>query len=436
VVVEYVSANPVGPIHIGNARGGPYGDVVANLLAATGWEVTREYYLNDSESNTQVLLFGASVQARYLQQLGEEVALPEGGYQADYVSELAAELVAQHGDRYRQVPRDRQGSLLFFQLVRPRMVEMLREDCAALGIHFDVWFSEQELADSGAVHAVVERLRREGLAYEREGALWLRTTQFGDDEDRVLLRQDGTPTYLAGDVAYAVNKFVERGFDRGIYVWGPDHAGQVASLKAALAALGLDPNRAEIIIYQTVRFLRHGQPVRLSKRHGNIVPIRQIVEEVGRDATRFFFLLRSVDAHLDFDLDLARRQSEENPVYYVQYAHARICSIRREAAARGFPGPDPTALHLLSDPAERPLMRYVAQYPELVAEAARDRAPHRLPHYALEMARAFHQFYDCCRVLDAENLPLSRARLALVSAAGQVLRNLLGLLGVKAPERM
>ena len=436
VQVEFVSANPVGPLHIGNARGGPYGDVLASLFEATGHDVTREYYINDGPENTQIRLFGRSVQARYLQLLGEDVPLPEGGYQAEYVIDIARRLVEEHGDRLRDIPQDDEGGLQFFRLVRDWMVEMLREDCRAMGIEFDVWFSEQSLYDSGAIDRAIEKLREIGVAYEKDGAIWLRSSDFGDDEDRVLVRQSGAPTYLASDVAYAMNKFFERGFEHVVYVWGPDHAGYVARLKAAVAALGVEPERMEIIIYQTVRFLRDGEPVKLSKRHGRMVPIREIIDEVGRDATRFFFLLRSVDAHLDFDIDLARAQSEENPVYYVQYAHARICSIEREAAARGFKVEGRPALSLLTHPAEREVMRYIADYPGLIVEAMQQRAPHRLPHFAMDLARAFHKFYDRCRVLDESQAELSAARLALVRAVGQVLRNLLGILGVTAPERM
>lgn len=436
VQVEFVSANPVGPIHIGNARGGPFGDVLASLLEATGHDVTREYYINDGPENTQVRIFGASLQARYLQLIGEDVPLPEEGYQAEYVGELARELVAKHGDELRDIPVSEEGALRFFALVRDTMVEMLRDDCAAMGIEFDVWFSEQALVESGKVQQALASLAERGATYERDGAVWLRSKEFGDDEDRVLQRSSGATTYIASDAAYAMNKFIERGFEHVVYVWGPDHAGYIPRLKAAIAALGIDPDRAEVIIYQTVRLVRGGQTVKLSKRHGRIVPIREIVEEVGRDATRFFFLMRSVDAHLDFDLDLARSQSEENPVYYVQYAHARICSIKREAQARGFAETQRPDLSLLTHPAELELMRFVADYPELVSGAARDRAPHRLTHFAIDLARCFHQFYDRCRVLDEENMEMSRARLALVRAVGQVLRNLLGLLGVEAPEKM
>ncbi len=436
VQVEFVSANPVGPLHIGNARGGPYGDVLASLLEATGHEVTREYYVNNGPDNSQVLTFGRSLQARYLQLLGEDVPFPEGGYLGEYVSDLAQELVDRHGDRYRDVPQDNAGAHRFFWLVSDRMLETLREDCDVLGLDFDVWFSEQSLSDSGAVARAVARLKELGVAYEADGAVWLRASDFGDEEDRVLVRSSGSTTYIASDAAYAVNKFIERGFDHVIYVWGPDHAGYVARLKAAVAALNVATDRAEVIIYQTVRFLRGGEPVRLSKRQGSIVPIREIVEEIGLDATRFFFLMRSVDAHLDFDLDLASRKTDENPVYYVQYAHARICSILREAPSRGVEEATEPRLELLTHPAEREVMRAILGYPDLVSGAAVDRAPHRLTHFAIELARSFHQFYDRCRVLDAHEPELSAARLALVGAVGQVLRNLLGLLGVEAPERM
>jgi len=436
VQVEYVSANPVGPLHIGNARGGPYGDVVANLLEATGHQVQREYYINDGPANTQVQVFGASVQARYLELLGEDVVFPEEGYQGEYVTDLAMELVGKYGDKYRDVPRDAEGAYQFFQLVADRMVEMLQQDCEALGLHFDVWFSESSLGESGTISKVVALLQERGAAYEADGAVWLKATEFGDEEDRVLVRSNGATTYIASDAAYAYNKFIERDFEHVIYVWGPDHAGYIPRLKAAVAALGVDPDHAEIIIYQTVRFLRGGEPLRLSKRRGAIVPIREIVEEIGLDATRFFFLLRSVDAHLDFDLDLAKQKTEENPVYYVQYAHARICSLQREAETRGFEQTSSPRLELLTDPAERDLMRAIMEYPRLVSGAARDRAPHRLTHFAVDLARRFHQFYDRCRVLAPEEPELSQARLALAQATAQVLRNLLGLLGVEAPESM
>ena len=436
VQVEFVSANPVGPIHIGNARGGPFGDTLANLLAAIGCEVQREYYLNDAPTNTQLQIFGGSVQARYRQLLGEEVDFPEEGYHGDYVVELAQELVDEYGQKYRDVPQDTEGALLFFDLVEDKMIEQLRRDCAAMGISFDVWFSETKLHDEGLVEQQIDQLLASGAAYEKDDAVWLRTGEHGDEEDRVLVRSDGAPTYIASDVAYAANKFYTRGFDRVIYVWGPDHFGYVPRMKAALAAMGIDIERAEFIIYQTVRFLEGGEPLSLSKRRGDIVTIRDLIEDIGRDAVRFFFLMRSVDAHLDFDLDLARQQSAENPVYYVQYAHTRLCSILREAETADYLGKVDGDLSLLIHPDELALLRKLADYPAEVLRAAQERAPHRLPHFARDLAQAVHQFYTNCRVLDRDDPAMSRTRLALVAGSRIVLANILGLMGITAPERM
>lgn len=435
VQVEFISANPVGPIHIGNARGGPYGDALASLLSAVGYNVSREYYVNDGPDNTQLKLFGASVQARYRTACGQETPLPEGGYQGQYVVDLARELKERDGDAHLTIPVDEDGGLAFARLVEPTVLDWLREDCRAMGIEFDVWFSEQTLHQSNAVAKVVQEFVERGVAYEKDGAIWLRTRDFGDDDDRVLRRSNGAYTYIASDVAYAANK-LERGFDHLIYVMGPDHAGYIPRLKAAISALGR--GTCEVILYQHVRFLEGGQPMGLSKRRGAIVSIRDLVQEIGRDATRFFFLMRSVDAHLDFDLDLARKQSQENPVYYVQYAHARICSIYREGVERGIIGrtPAPADLSLLTHPDELALMRKIADFPGEVAEAAQLRAPHRLTYFARELAQVFHQFYGTCRVLDPEAPELSQARLQLVEATRIVLRNLLTLLGITAPERM
>jgi arginyl-tRNA synthetase len=435
IQVEFVSANPVGPIHIGNARGGPYGDALASLLAACGHPVEREYYVNDGPDNTQLKLFGSSVQARYRTLAGAPTDLAENGYQGDYVVDLARGIWERDGAAHLGVPLDDSGGLYFARRVEDTMVSSLRQDCASVGIEFDVWFSEQSLHDGGAVEAAVKDFLDRGVAYEKEGAVWLRTGEFGDDDDRVLRRSNGAYTYIASDVAYAANKFA-RGFDHLIYVWGPDHAGYVPRLKAAVAALG--KGTCEVIIYQQVRFLEGGQPLGLSKRKGAIVSVRDLVGEIGRDATRFFFLMRSVDAHLDFDLDLARKQSQENPVYYVQYAHARICSIVRAGEERGIVRDAGLAadLSLLVHPDERALMRKIAEYPNEVREAAAQRAPHRLTYYARELAQAFHQFYGSCRVLDLEAAAVSQARLQLTEATQVVLHNILGLLGISAPERM
>ncbi len=434
--VEFISANPVGPIHIGNARGGPFGDVLANLLQAVGYEVQREYYLNDAPANTQLQIFGASVQARYRELLGEDAHFPEDGYHGDYVTELAQELVDEHAENYRDVATDTAGALVFFELVKDKMVEQLRGDCAAMGIEFDEWFSESYLHDEGLVRKAVDELLDSGAAYRRDDAIWLRTGDFGDEEDRVIVRRDNAPTYIASDIAYAANKFYTRGFDRVIYVWGPDHFGYVPRMKAALGAMGVDVDRAEFIIYQTVRFLEGGEPLRLSKRRGDIVTIRKLIDDIGRDAMRFFFLMRSVDAHLDFDLDLARQQSAENPVYYVQYAHTRLCGILREAEQAEYLGREEADLELLTHPDELTLLRKLADYPAEVLRAAQERAPHRLPHFAQDLAQTVHQFYTTCRVLDAENPEMSRARLRLVAGTRIVLRNILALMGLDAPARM
>jgi len=430
-----VSANPVGPIHIGNARGGPYGDALAALLDACGYEIEREYYVNDGPDNTQLKLFGSSVQARYRTIAGEAMELPENGYQGAYVIDLAQGLYDTDGDKHLQVPLDDEGALAFARLVEDTMIGWLREDCASIGIEFDVWFREQTLFESDSVAREVARLLEAGQAYEADGAIWLKAQEFGDDEDRVLRRSNGAYTYIASDLAYAASKF-DRGFEHLIYVWGPDHAGYAPRLNAAIAALGR--GTCEIIIYQHVRFLENGEPLGLSKRKGAIVSVRDLADEIGRDATRFFFLMRSVESHLDFDLDLARKQSQENPVYYVQYAHARICSILREGQERGISlqTDESAELSLLTQPDEQALMRKIAEYPHEVQEAAELRAPHRLTYFARELAQTFHQFYGTCRVLDPEATGLSRARLKLVHATRIVLRNILQLLGLEAPERM
>ncbi len=435
VQVEFVSANPVGPIHIGNARGGPYGDVLASLLDAVGYSVEREYYINDGPDNTQLKLFGASVQARYRTLAGEPTDLPENGYQGQYVIDLAQGLLDSDGDAHLSIPVDDDGALAFSRLVEQTMVDGLREDCRAMGIEFDVWFSEQSLHEAGAVAREVDSLVDRGLAYEKDGAIWLKTGDFGDEDDRVLRRSTGAFTYIASDLAYAANKF-DRGFEHLVYVWGPDHAGYVPRLKAAIDALGR--GTCEIIIYQQVRFLENGQPLGLSKRRGAIVSVRDLVNEIGRDATRFFFLMRTVDAHLDFDLDLARAQSQDNPVYYVQYAHARICSILREGVERGIirENDGDADLSLLTDPDELALMRRIAEYPHELLTAAEYRAPHRLTFFARDLAQSFHQFYGTCRVLDPDAPAMSQARLKLVHATQTVLRNCLGILGISAPERM
>ncbi|MEA3400788.1 MAG: arginine--tRNA ligase [Armatimonadota bacterium] len=438
VQVEFISANPVGPLHIGNARGGPYGDALASLLEAAGYEVEREYLLNDGPDNTQFLLFGASVQACARELLGLDWEMPEDGYTGDYIIDYARELIDRHGRQVvSEIATNEEGHYRVALLAEELVVEQIRDTCQMLGVEFDVWFSERTLFEEGAIDEKIEKLRQRGVVYEQGGALWLRTTDYGDEEDRVLVRRSGAKTYLMTDLAYVDDK-LGRGFDHCIYVWGPDHAAQVPSVRAGMAAAGVDPEATEFIIHQIVRLTEGDEVVRMSKRAGRIVTLPGLIEEVGRDVTRFFLLSRSVDSHLDFDLELARKESEENPVYYVQYAHARISSILREARERGFATDDlqEADLSLLDHEDERRLMRWLADYPGEVSDAARRRAPHRLAHLSRELAATFHQFYGTCRVIDEQEPDLSKARLALVSATGQVLRNLLGLLGVSAPERM
>ena len=434
IQLEFISANPVGPIHIGNARGGPYGDVLANMFDAMGYEAQREYYVNDGPYNTQAILFGLSLRARYRELLGLDCEFPDKGYQGEYVIDMARELVERDTDRHVGIPADEAGAYAFFRLVEPQIVDAMKQVLGDFGIVYQNWFHEADLYADGQVQAELDRLLGMGAAYEQDGAMWLKTGQHGDEEDRVLVRSDGRPTYIASDAAYARYKYEH--FDLAVYILGPDHAGYVPRLKAAIAAGGIDLSKVEVIVHQTVRLLRGGEPVRLSKRRGSIIGLDEIVEEVGRDAARFFFLMRSVDSHLDFDLDLAKKQSDDNPVYYVQYAHARICSIQRMAEERGFSFCDDCALSQLTHPAELALMRVIADYPHELRTALEARAPHRLTTMARDLASSFHQFYGQCKVLDAENQALSTARMALVRAARQLLANELHMMGLEAPERM
>jgi len=433
VQVEFVSANPTGLLHMGNARGAALGDSIAALLEFVGYRVTREFYINDF--GHQIELFGRSLEARYFQHLGLEAEVPPDGYHGEDVVATVRLFAARHGDRYlRADQEERRQALVEFALA-----EKLAGMKAALeqfGVHYDVWFSERELHERGAVREVLAELERRGYLYHREGALWFRATAFGADKDDVVVRASGVPTYFAADIAYHKNKF-DRGFDRVIDVWGADHHGHVGRVRAAMAALGYDPERLRVVIMQLVRLVRGGEVVRMSKRTGQVVTLEELMEEVGRDAARYFFVMRSADSHLEFDLDLARAQSNENPVYYVQYAHARIASVLRQAAERGItlPQPEEADLSLLHSEPELDLVRRVAAFPEEVAVAAEELAPHRLAHYLHELAGTFHSFYNGHRIL-SEDHALTAARLVLVRAVGVVLRNGLNLLGVAAPERM
>lgn len=433
VQVEFVSANPTGLLHMGNARGAALGDTIANLLAAAGYEVTREFYINDA--GNQIENFARSLEARYLQLLGQDVPLPDEGYHGEDLAETMRAFLSQRGEEaLRLGPEERRHVLLEFAL--QEKLAAIRRSLADFGVEYDVWFSEQTLHASGEVRRAIEELRTRGHIYEHEGALWFKAAAFGDSKDEVVVRANGVPTYFAADIAYHRNKFA-RGFDRVINIWGADHHGHVDRLRGAMQALGYDPGRLTVILMQLVRLFSGGEILRMSKRTGTYVTLDELVEEVGQDAARYFFLMRSADSHLDFDLDLAKSQSQENPVYYVQYAHARIMSIMRQAAARGYrvrPAAE-VKLELLREKEELTLLRHLADYPDLVAGAARALEPHRLPRYAHELASLFHQFYTNCRVL-SEDQELREARLALTQAARIVLANVLGLMGVTAPERM
>jgi arginyl-tRNA synthetase len=436
IQVEFVSANPTGPIVVVQGRAGAMGDTLANLLSAIGYDVQREYYINDA--GNQVYLLGKSVEARYLQLLGQDATLPEDGYHGEYVIEIARHILETEGDRYLNLPSEER-ALCFRDLSVQYILENQRHTMERFGIHFDCWFSERTLHESGKVEEVIRRLQELGYTYESEGALWFKSTAFGEEKDEVLVRSNGAPTYLAGDIAYHVNKF-ERGFDHVIDIWGPDHHGHVSRLQTAIRALGY-PGRLEILLHQWVRLLSGGELVSSSKRAGQVVLLDELLDEVGRDAARFFFLMRSADTPLDFDLELAKKQASENPVYYVQYAHARICSILRESTKRegkeelAIPSAEEANLSLLTHPAERDLLRKMADFPDEVLKAAQTREPHRLTRYAQDLASAFHLFYRDCRVL-TDDPELRKARLVLVNGARIVLKNTLQLLGVSAPEKM
>ena len=433
VNVEFISANPTGPLHVGNARLAPTGDALANLLAATGHKVEREYYLNDAGS--QIDLLGASVEAAYLALLGRPSEPPPDGYKGDYIGDLAQALRSEQGGSLADLDPAKRRDLITDWAYR-RMLEGIQRTLARLGVRFDVWFSERTLHRSGAIADTVEELRERGLVEDRDGAVWLRTSQFGDDKDRPLIRSSGAPTYLAADVAYYRDKR-RRGFDRLIFLWGADHHGYAPRIRAVARAFGDPDDTTEIIIGQLVSLVRAGQPARMSKRAGDIVTVDDLIDEVGKDAFRYTMLRTSVDTPMEFDVEAVTRQSMDNPVYYVQYAHARISSVLRQGRETGFTALplEEADLGLLDHPMEAALLRRLAAFEELVLVAAVQRAPHRLTRYAEDLAAAFHRFYAECRVL-GDNHALSSARWWLVNATRQVLANTLSLIGVDAPERM
>ena len=433
VQVEFVSANPTGLLHMGNGRGAALGDILANILKEAGYEVSREYYINDA--GNQIENFNKSVEARYLELLGHKVEFPEEGYHGEDIIETAKNIVARFGDRFIHLPEKERQEILG-EIALEEKLSAIKASLENFGVKYDVWFSERSLHESGEVEKTVKLLLERGYLYEKDGALWFKASQLGEDKDEVLVRKNGVPTYYAADIAYHKNKF-DRGFDLAINIWGADHHGHVSRMKTALKALGYDPERLTVILMQLVRLFRGGEMVRMSKRTGQYITLDELVEEVGVDAARYFFIMRSHDAHLDFDLDLAKEKSNENPVYYIQYAHARIMSIYRQCAEQGInlPSLEAVDLKVLSSETEIDLLRHLAEFPLEIEKCAKSLAPHHLARYLHELAGYFHTFYNSCRVLGVEE-NLSRARLLLVEATRIVLKKGLKMLGVSAPEKM
>lgn len=444
VQIEFVSANPVGPMHVGHGRWAALGDSLGRVMSHAGYDVSREFYINDA--GHQMDIFGASVSARFLELCGRAVEFPEDGYRGAYIIEIAQEILDEEGNVWADKPvqeREHYFKERSYKQVLSHVKQVLHD----FGVDFDVWFSERVLHERHAdgstdIEDAIEDLRAAGYIYESEGALWFKSTDFGDDKDRVLIKADGSYTYFAADIAYHKNKF-DRGFDRVINIWGADHHGYVARMKGACAALG-NEGKLDIIIGQLVNLFRGGEAVRMSKRTGEMVTFEELVEDVGADAARYWFLRRSTDQQVDFDIDLAREQSSDNPIYYIQYAHARICSIIRKAYNAGDDVPadrlvsallDDTNLSVLTDEAELALVRKLTELPEVVELAARDLAPNKLTHYGEDLAATFHHFYSQCRVMH-EDETIAQARLYLVDATRTALRTVFNLLGIGAPERM
>jgi len=433
IQVEFVSANPTGPLHVGHGRGAAIGSALVNLLRAAGYTVEAEYYINDAGS--QIDNLAASVNARYLQLLGQPVEFPENGYHGQDIIDTAQRIIDREQDKYLHMP-DAERLEIFKELALQEKLAALKEDLEAFNVKFDVWFSERTLHHSKAIDQTCRLLMESGNIYEKDGALWLKSTAYGDDKDRVVIRENGMPTYLAADIAYHRNK-LERGFDTLINIWGADHHGYICRVKAAIAAMGYDPDRLEVIILQMVNLYRNGELVKMSKRTGQSVTLAELIEEVGTDAARFFFIMRSADSQLDFDLDLAKSRTNENPVYYIQYAHARIASIFRQAEEAGIaiPAWQDVRLDVLSSEYEIDLIKKMGSYPEEVAAAAQERAPHRIARFAHELAGLFHSFYNHCRIIGVDS-ETQAARLVLVKAVQTTLRHALGILGITAPDRM
>ncbi|MBI2934515.1 MAG: arginine--tRNA ligase [Chloroflexi bacterium] len=431
VQLEFVSVNPTGPLHVGHGRGAILGSVLASVLEAAGYQIQKEYYINDA--GAQIDAFKNTLWVRYQQQFGIAAEMPASGYMGGYMISLAQRIVAEDGDRYLHLSADQAVKDLGGKGLR-YMLDWIREDLKKVGVEFDQWFSERTLYENNQYARSMALIHEKGYMTQKEGATWFASTALGEDKDNVLVRGDGSPTYFASDIAYHYNKFLERGFDRVINIWGADHQGHVPRMKAAVTALGINPSRLTILISQMVSLRRGEEVVKVSKRSGELITLREVVDEVGADACRFFFASRTADSQMDFDLQLAASQSDENPVYYVQYAHARICSILRLAKERGLDYSDGD-VSVLTTPAEQALIRKMIMLPEIVELVARTLEPHHLPYHAQDLAAAFHKFYKECRVVSQDEC-LSKARLKLVEAARLVLARTLNLMGMTAPETM
>jgi len=467
VQVEFVSANPTGPLHVGHGRGAAYGAVVANLLKAVGYQVSKEYYVNDAGRQMDIL--GTSVWLRYLEHCGEKIVFPSNGYKGDYIMDIAAMIFKDHGEDFRKpfsdvienIPADEEQdggdkeahvdgliskakSLLghanyrtVFGVGLNSILTDIREDLAEFGVTFDEWFSERSLLENGAIEKALNKLKENNYVYEKDGALWFKSTDFGDEKDRVVVRDNGQHTYFAADIAYHLNKF-DRGFDKCLDIWGADHHGYVSRVKGSIKAMGQNPDALDVLLVQFAVLYKGGQKMQMSTRSGQFVTLRELREDVGNDAARFFYVMRKCEQHLDFDLDLAKSQSNENPVYYIQYAHARICSVFRELNEKGFSYDESSAesnIHLLNSTYETALMSTLARFPEVVENAALNYEPHNIPHYLRELSNEFHTYYNAQKFI-VDDEATRNARLYLIKAIRQVIHNGLALIGVSAPEAM
>jgi arginyl-tRNA synthetase len=432
IQVEFVSANPTGDLHLGHARGAAVGDSLCNILDKAGYDVSREYYINDA--GNQINNLALSVEARYFQALGMEKEMPADGYHGEDIIGIGKKLAGEFGDKY--VNADEKERFDFFREYGLKYeMAKLKQDLEDFRVGFDVWYSETSLYHNGKIDTALQALKDNGHIYEEDGATWFRSTTFGDDKDRVLIKNDGSYTYLTPDIAYHKDK-LERGFEKLINIWGADHHGYIPRMKAAIQALGYDREALEVEIIQLVHLYKNGEKMKMSKRTGKAVTMRDLVEEVGLDATRYFFAMRSADTHLDFDLDLAVSQSNENPVYYAQYAHARISSILRQGEEQGISADNNADFSLIQAEKEMDVLKKIGEFPQAVAESAQKRMPHRITNYIFELASTFHSFYNAEKVLDAENPERTKARLALIKAVQTTLKNALALIGVSAPEKM